>query len=57
MKAASNGFGSFPTKRLNPVAGRLLNFFESIFGNEAFPTKRLNPVAGRNRFPRPWWYG
>ncbi len=35
----------FPTKRLNPVAGRELEKMQERV-NKLFPTKRLNPVAG-----------
>ncbi len=37
----------FPTKRLNPVAGRNLQLDE-YQDFRPFPTKRLNPVAGRS---------
>ncbi len=36
----------FPTKRLNPVAGKIKGE-QAIDIEIEFPTKRLNPVAGK----------
>ncbi len=38
----------FPTKLLNPVAGkRQARGYQSFIQGQRFPTKRLNPVAGK----------
>ncbi len=44
-------FSMFPTKRLNPVAGKLWNESEQS-GEVSFPTKRLNPVAGKGKYAK-----